>query len=898
MRWCASIAASLLLAVVLPAWASDYPIAAAGANPAPSYPGFASKGSSPAPLPPEFQRAAEPGDYPNFDAAEKANAKTKASTASSAAAAAFGTRAGLNANAAAPLTSGTSPLSTLDGQIFGSAQISVASSHTFLSLFAQPGASGDIQTLVVSQDLDMDGAVDFNYTPGFAVSGVCANGFVSCAPGTWEGCTHYAWVVDEGKINVQPVGPGVLGGCYCINNSCGGTDLVWNNLSMILNDLGGGAAGAVTQASPSYQITQARVDAGNMAIHFYGQDTRRVSQADAGLDTLLDSASQATHYFKNPGGLQIDGQSAAMIELNKPTSLYHTVTAHAHSSVGESDRRNCSQTRTIVINEVNAPCAAPLPPNYLGPVVAVPAEYYPVSYQGNGVSRAGFFTLEVVGSTLRLSSLNNDWEHGWNSVGSWVTLGAAGTSSAYSYGGSVRIEVSGSRLRAGRQSYDSEGGGSYLSWGSWVELGKSGVSVPGGYYWAIRLEVSGSRVRIGQDNYDEGAGSSTSWGQWITLTPYCPGGEAPSDGICITQHAACNYDVWEEVISDTCFAYEQDRDCRLEKEVVDQVTTFNFFNPTGLSPLPSSQEFRGSHHHKNEVVWQSGNLGTTLSAVRNLSLNDLARGDSLVFSIVKTAHSTSSGCQHTVVRLSVRTEDGTVLYEHQEGGAVTLCWNIGAPYLSYSYTVPSDGTHSFTLVGGGYDPGKHSLNSKFSARLVRNIQRGDTFVRPWWEKERTYSCQGNPPFDLSDISERVRVVEESTDGLELGATNLVYEDLRRASSGNSWISETNSITLPAPEKFESCQSVCKTRRIVNNTDLTVGSTSDQLRSDAVSATLAANQVWSYAYRQCFDAGCPLQPGEQLVKDCQCVDDFAEATAIMETMSKASKDIICSGGVKH
>jgi hypothetical protein len=34
----------------------------------------------------------------------------------------------------------------------------------------------------------------------------------------------------------------------------------------------------------------------------------------------------------------------------------------------------------------------------------------------------------------------------------------------------------------------------------------------------------------------------------------------------------------------------------------------------------------------------------------------------------------------------------------------------------------------------------------------------------------------------------------------------------------------------------------------------------------------------------------------VVKNCQCINDFAESAAIMETMASAAKDMICSNGL--
>ena len=41
----------------------------------------------------------------------------------------------------------------------------------------------------------------------------------------------------------------------------------------------------------------------------------------------------------------------------------------------------------------------------------------------------------------------------------------------------------------------------------------------------------------------------------------------------------------------------------------------------------------------------------------------------------------------------------------------------------------------------------------------------------------------------------------------------------------------------------------------------------------------------------------LSPWEQIVKDCQCINEFAEAAVIMQSLRQAGKDLICTSGQK-
>ena len=80
-------------------------------------------------------------------------------------------------------------------------------------------ASGDV-SLNIEQDIDMDGSID--YTNSYStLSGVCANGFISCNAGTWNNCIPYRWEADSNfRLNPSVVNMTDLSGCNCINNSC------------------------------------------------------------------------------------------------------------------------------------------------------------------------------------------------------------------------------------------------------------------------------------------------------------------------------------------------------------------------------------------------------------------------------------------------------------------------------------------------------------------------------------------------------------------------------------------------------------------------------------------------------------------------------------------------------
>ena len=106
----------------------------------------------------------------------------------------------INERLAQPLTSESTPMQTFgpeEEQQSFNAQLTAPSSDVFIELFAQPGVSGDLTGVSVKQDTDFDGNTDYAYNVPVIISGVCANGIISCDVGTWDNCTYYTWTAND-----------------------------------------------------------------------------------------------------------------------------------------------------------------------------------------------------------------------------------------------------------------------------------------------------------------------------------------------------------------------------------------------------------------------------------------------------------------------------------------------------------------------------------------------------------------------------------------------------------------------------------------------------------------------------------------------------------------------------
>jgi hypothetical protein len=153
----------------------------------------------------------------------------------------------------------------------------------------------------------------------------------------------------------------------------------------------------------------------------------------------------------------------------------------------------------------------------------------------------------------------------------------------------------------------------------------------------------------------------------------------------------------------------------------------------------------------------------------------------------------------------------------------------------------------------------------------------------WWEKERTYFCRNSASHDLSRIKERSAHISNTTAS---GPGSIVYQD-KTPNAAGGWDQTSNAVTTDTTGGSSTCMTACKTRKPATNTQASLSGTTAQ---STVSTT-----SWEFLYKTCTGSVCPLDAGEEILISCQCIDEFAEAATIMETMNQAAKDMICSTG---
>lgn len=492
-------------------------------------------------------------------------------------------KSGIQTNLTNPIINKAMPMNTLGNTKTFNAQVSCTSSNAFLNVVVLPGGgTGDLTTVYVRQDTTFSGTINNTYQVPFVVSGVCANGVISCNPGTWANCGYYQWYADpttykvslqyptcanggsydtgnqvcyvsagtgntcappygfNGKKNrceenMLSNGATSLGGCYCINNSCG-NNLAIANLAEILGNLGGGAAGALSATNPHFAISSVSVDAPNMQISFYGQDSSSCTSVGGG----YGGSTNPQTYYSAPSLISEDASTLAASEATQPTSMYSLVNTMA-AETGSFNVVQCAITRSEAVVPASVAC------NTSSQYPKQIDKFYRGSYFGSWV------------------------QQGTSSLYTLVSGGCAGTT----------YDISVLQANAEGNLYSSGACG----------VGSGDPESPNGL---VTLIYDGTCPLAAPNS-----GCNNTVNAWSTF-PTCTG------------------DNVSETITDQCTGVPST--CTLQNEVVDGVSTITNYASTGLVPISSCREFPGTFEHDIcEPWWQKVNTYTCTGSTYNFS---------------------------------------------------------------------------------------------------------------------------------------------------------------------------------------------------------------------------------------------------------------------------------------
>jgi hypothetical protein len=224
-------------------------------------------------------------------------------------------------------------ITTIDGSRSFTPSLACQKTASLLEVIVQPGSGGDLTSVSIARDTDLDGTIDSRSNLPVPVSGICANGIISCNPGTWNACKSYRWNAQSGgSLSLAPADLPELAGCYCINASCG-AGLAWSNVSGVLRDLGGGMIGALTSADPRYGVAQAVID--GPLIRYVGAQSTACTTNQA----LPQSA-----YKANSAAMASDAYTASS------SSAVFQALASSQIGTGTSlQYRHCTIERTVTV---------------------------------------------------------------------------------------------------------------------------------------------------------------------------------------------------------------------------------------------------------------------------------------------------------------------------------------------------------------------------------------------------------------------------------------------------------------------------------------------------------------------------------------------------------------------
>ena len=505
----------------------------------------------------------------------------------------FGGKDGFNANISKPLTSNNAQMKTIDGSSSFATNIAMPSTSTFLQLLIQPSSSGDLQVATFSVDLDMDGKFDYVYQLPRPVSGVCGNGYVSCTPGSWTNCTPYKWVADQnGQLYDMNVGITELGGCYCINSSCG-SSLVWNNSSIVLKDLAGGAVSAIQHANIGFMVTNVSVTP--VTINYYGRLTGSATVATTQTTSTLPPPAQTQDYYSNPGNLSSSVNNIVLSSGSDPNSLYSLL----NSSM--SMKNLAVNQKTCIINRV----------------AGIKTDTQTQSFSGKGQLCTDHFVY------MRIHKVDD-----YNYKLELLDTGPSGPSSAYN------------------NCFNPGGDGWHLVSNVNIPVSATINSKLTAATFALQnMQAGGCNVGSGfVDGILNGFDSS------VQTTITCPSSGAQWPTFDYSYYFEYTTDTLNESVDDQCQALANDATCSLKEEVVDSVTTTQNFNSTGLSPLASCRDLvggAGSMHEcrpwwqkrrtyvcQSDAPWDFSDVGKRFGTVKqslqssngSLSFNDTIKG--------------------------------------------------------------------------------------------------------------------------------------------------------------------------------------------------------------------------------------------------------------------------------
>lgn len=444
----------------------------------------------------------------------------------------------LQAKAFTPMAS-DAPMATIDGETRFEAQMTCPGSKRFLQLTLVPNGTGDIDALVVSMDMDLDGTPEQTAALKGPFGALCDNGIVQCDAGTMNNCRYHRWQVDATGVQLNPTnGAGYpnsvkdMGACYCFNNACGNS-LLLQNAEKILDDAGAGIAIAMAQTVPRFGLSsKTMID--TTSAEFFGQT------AGCGAD------QRPEQFYQNTAGLETLGAAAQ----GDPNSTYNKVLSSTNAQGHGTTAQSCQINRNIALA------------GYWNDAIVTAA------YGGDGkTTSCGTGCVKV-----RVGRVGDNYLSA--KCGKWTSYAAVTvhrpelltsvTLVQTSFDDWLRVRINGNIV------YNADPNWTWES-ARCGENGQRGTKYPNTDLTSWFKNVpAGTVVQVVQE------------------TSYTDKGE----GWAILQFQyAQDCAIASETLSNGCAAQEENPECALRDEQVDGVQTYQGYTRTGLTPSPASKTY-------------------------------------------------------------------------------------------------------------------------------------------------------------------------------------------------------------------------------------------------------------------------------------------------------------------
>jgi hypothetical protein len=150
----------------------------------------------------------------------------------------------------------------------------------------------------------------------------------------------------------------------------------------------------------------------------------------------------------------------------------------------------------------------------------------------------------------------------------------------------------------------------------------------------------------------------------------------------------------------------------------------------------------------------------------------------------------------------------------------------------------------------------------------------------WFYIRRIYQCQ-EENIDYS-ADDEIHRAGQAMQTVQKNGNSVAYEDF----DPDTGASITQNFQYPDVEDISECELACKIMRPIKDTNVTKdGTVSDYKKS---------NDTFQYIVSPCdYSGSCPLEAGDALVTDCECISSFEEMVSIMEGLERAGDDMVCS-----